>query len=198
MSIADGGAIAVTLREAPAASGFCANETLLFAADEEELSFDARLLANSPGAGAWLDSGAWLSVGWHIDEYPYIAGSPVTSAGSDGDAQTNDIQAEYETRMLYYVTEPVAGGTAPDPEDPDEPDDPSDPEDPSDPDDPDGPADPGTQDDGDDPDADGGSSDEGIKPLVSTGDGAAPFAASAALIALASTAALATAARFKS
>ena len=198
VSIADGGAIAVTLREAPAASGFCANETLLFAADEEELSFDARLLANSPGAGAWLDSGAWLSVGWHIDEYPYIAGSPVTSAGSDGDAQTNDIQAEYETRMLYYVTEPVAGGTAPDPEDPDEPDDPSDPEDPSDPDDPDGPADPGTQDDGDDPDADGGSSDEGIKPLVSTGDGAAPFAASAALIALASTAALATAARFKS
>lgn len=192
VSIADGGAIAVTLREAPAASGFCANETLLFAADEEGLSFDARLLANSPGAGAWLDSGAWLSVGWHIDEYPYIAGSPVTSAGSDGDAQTNDIQAEYETRMLYYVTEPVAGGTAPDPEDPDEPDDPSDP------DDPDGPADPGTQDDGDDPDADGGSSDEGIKPLVSTGDGAAPFAASAALIALASTAALATAARFRS
>lgn len=189
VSIADGGAIAVTLREAPAASGFCANETLLFAADEEELSFDARLLANSPGAGAWLDSGAWLSVGWHIDEYPYIAGSPVTSAGSDGDAQTNDIQAEYETRMLYYVTEPVAGGTAPDPEDP---------EDPSDPDDPDGPEDPGTQDDGDDPDADGGSSDEGIKPLVSTGDGAAPFAASAALIALASTAALATAARFRS
>lgn len=207
VSIADGGAIAVTLREMPAASGFCANETLLFAVDEEGLSFDARLLANSPGTGAWLDSGAWLSVGWHIDEYPYMAGSPVTSSGSGADTQTDDIQAEYETRMLYYVTEPVAGGTAPDPEDTDEPDDPSDPEDPDDPEDPedpndpndpDSPVDPDTQDGDGDPDTDGGSSDEGIKPLVSTGDGVAPFAAAAVIAALASAAALATAARFKS
>ena len=35
--------------------------------------------------------------------------------------------------MLYYVTEPIAGGAAPDPVDPDEPENPVNPEDPDNP-----------------------------------------------------------------
>ena len=141
VSIADGGAVAVTLREEPTTSGFCANETLLLAADDEGLALESHLLANSPGAGAWLEDGGWLSVGWHIDEYPYVAGSPAAAVETTA---ADDAQTPYESSMLYYVTEPIAGGAAPDPVDPDEPvgpadpDDPENPVNPEDPDDPDG------------------------------------------------------------
>lgn len=141
VSIADGGAVAVTLREEPTTSGFCANETLLLAADDEGLALESHLLANSPGAGAWLEDGGWLSVGWHIDEYPYMAGSPAAAVETTA---ADDAQTPYESSMLYYVTEPIAGGAAPDPVDPDEPvgpadpDDPENPVNPEDPDDPDG------------------------------------------------------------
>ena len=152
VSIADGGAVAVTLREEPTTSGFCANETLLLAADDEGLALESHLLANSPGAGAWLEDGGWLSVGWHIDEYPYVAGSPAAAdetTAVDGNADdaeakdsmaaeataSDDAQTPYESGMLYYVTEPIAGGAAPDPTDPDDPENPVNPEDPDDPDD---------------------------------------------------------------
>ena len=70
-----------------------------------------------------------------------MAGSPAAAVETTA---ADDAQPAYESSMLYYVTEPVAGGAAPDPVDPDEPvgpadpDDPENPVNPEDPDDPDG------------------------------------------------------------
>ncbi len=168
VSIADGGAVAVTLREESTTSGFCANETLLFAADGEGLSFESHLLANSPGAGAWLEDGGWLSVGWHIDEYPYVAGSPAAAVETTA---ADNAQTPYESGMLYYVTEPIAGGAAPDPVDPDEPVGPADPDNPDDPENPVNPEDPDDPDDKESQKSSSESHSNKDAHLASAGDG---------------------------
>ena len=221
VDIAAGGAVAVTLRAAPAISGFCANEALLFAQDDEgRLAFDSRLLANSPGAGAWLADGGWLSVGWGIDENPYAVGSPdmdatagAGAAADEGDADgAGDADAGGPADgdvLLYYATEPIPGGSA----EPDEPDDPEEPDNPADPDDP---VDPDAEDpdDSEEPDGEDGADGSGASDgtdgrngsedadgsegsvLVRTGDAAPPLIA-AALPLFAGAAALLAALRHK-
>lgn len=189
VSIAEGGAIAVTIREKPLVTGFCANEALLLAADAEgRLSFDSRLLANSPGAGAWLDDGGWLSIGWRIGDSPYIAGSPATTAGplaagaESGTTAANADAPSADDAMRYYATSPVDGAAPSVPDDPDQPDTPEDPAPPQ---------------DGPDDDNDGDGSGKNDDRLARTGDATLPLACGA-LAALSGAATLLLATRRRS
>lgn len=188
ISLNDEGGIAVTRRSERFPGLFVGNETVLISAhdaagsDASPAVEASRLITFSTGEGTWLSDGSWIAVGWHIDPYPDIAGSPDAATSASGGGS---VAIENQNDLVYHITGPVSstvGGsddpdtpdTPTDPDDPDQPDDPDTPEDPSDPDDPEEPNTPTDPDDPTDPEDPSdpdtpGSSDDPSDPGTSSG-----------------------------